>query len=191
MNKPSREEAFAILKAYNQSERLIKHALTAEAVMIHFSRLFGEDAQMWGVIGLIHDVDYEHYPDEHCHKAREILESHNWPEGYIHAVQSHGYNICTDVKPVNRMEKVLYAIDELTGLIAATVYMRPSRSIHDLTTASVKKKWKQKSFAAGANREIIEMGAAELGMDLDTLISETIEGMKTEAQALGLNGDAT
>ena len=174
---PTREEALELLKKYNQNESLITHGLAVEAVMRHFAELYNEDPDKWGIIGLVHDIDYEMYPDQHCHKAREILEKENWPE-YIRAVQSHGWQICSDVEPVERMEKVLYTIDELTGLITAACLMRPSKSILDLEVKSVKKKWKQKSFAAGVNREVIAQGAERLGMELDTVIQETINGMK-------------
>jgi len=187
--KITRDEALDLLIMYNKNDSLIKHAYAVEAVMRHFAELFGEDAEKWGIIGLIHDIDYEMYPEEHCKKARTILEEHGYPEDYIHAVQSHGYNICTDVEPLLKMEKVLYTIDELTGLITATVYMRPSRSILDLETKSVKKKWKQKSFAAGVNRQLIEEGAASLGMKIDEVIEETIKGMQKAAEQLGLAGE--
>ena len=148
MNKiiPTRETAMELLREYNQNDSLIKHALAVEAVMVHFAELFGEDKEKWGIIGLIHDLDYEKYPDEHCTKTREILMERDWPEDYIRAVVSHGWGICSDVEPVEKMEKVLYTIDELTGLITATALMRPSKSILDLTTKSVRKKWKQKTF---------------------------------------------
>ncbi|NLZ91639.1 MAG: HDIG domain-containing protein, partial [Clostridiales bacterium] len=139
---PTREEAFALLKEFNKSESLIRHALAVEAVMVHFAELFNEsDVEKWRIVGLVHDLDYERYPEEHCRKVREILTERNWPEDYIRAIQSHGWGICSDVEPVERMEKVLYAIDELTGLINATALMRPSKSILDLTPKSVKKKW--------------------------------------------------
>jgi len=186
---PTREIAMDLLREYNQNENLIKHALAVEGVMVHFAELFGEDKEKWGIIGLIHDLDYEKYPDEHCIKAREILEERGWPEDYIHAVQSHGWGICTDVEPMEKMEKVLYTIDELTGLITATVLMRPGKSIMDLPVKSVKKKWKQKSFAAGVNRDIIEKGAEMLGMELDKVIEETIKGMQKVAEELGLKGE--
>ncbi|GAV25405.1 HDIG domain-containing protein [Carboxydothermus islandicus] len=187
---PNREEAFKLFKEYNKSESLIKHALAVEAVMLHFAELFGEeDKEKWGIIGLVHDLDYEMYPDEHCKKVREILTERNWPEDYIRAIESHGWKICTDVEPVERMEKVLYAIDELTGLITATALMRPSKSILDLEVKSVKKKWKQKGFAAGVNREVIEEGAKMLGMELDKLIEETLKGMQKVADVIGLKGE--
>jgi len=186
--KPDREEAMALLKKHNQNDALIKHALAVEAVMGHFAEKFGEDPEKWRVIGLIHDLDYEKYPEEHCLKTREMLEEEGWPEEYIRAVQSHGWKICTDVEPVETMEKVLYAIDELTGLIVATVLMRPSKSILDLNAKSVKKKWKQKGFAAGVDRGIIEEGANLLGMDVTELIAETIKGMQGAADELELRG---
>mgnify|MGYP001309174037 FL=1 len=192
MNKtaPNREEAFELLKEFNKSESLIKHALTVEAVMLHFAELFEEeDKEKWRIVGLIHDLDYELYPNEHCKKLREILSERNWPEDYIHAIESHGWKICTDVEPVERMEKVLYTIDELTGLIAATALMRPSKSVLDLEVKSVKKKWKQKGFAAGVNREIIEEGAKMLGMELDKIIEETILGMRKVAESIDLKGN--
>lgn len=157
--------------------------------MVHFAKKFGEDVDKWQVIGLIHDLDYEKYPDEHCHKTKEILEQENWPKEYIRAVLNHGYKICTDVQPVERMEKILYTIDELTGLIAATALMRPGNSILDLTPRSVKKKWKQKSFAAGVDRDIIQEGLRMLGMDLGEVIEETIKGMQSAAEEIGLKGN--
>ncbi|MDT8718973.1 HDIG domain-containing protein [Clostridium sp. 19966] len=185
----TREAAFDILTEFNKSESLIKHALTVEAVMKHFAGLYNEDAYKWGIAGLLHDVDYEMYPEEHCAKAREILEGKNVPEEYIHAVQSHGYGICCDVEPSNDMEKVLFTIDELTGLISAACLLRPSKSVLDLEVKSVKKKWKQKSFAAGVNREVIIQGAEKLGMDLDKVIEESIKGMQKEAETIGLKGN--
>ena len=186
---PTREEALELLKKYTKSENLIKHALAVESVMRHFARLFGEEEEKWGIVGLIHDLDYEMYPEQHCKKVREILEQEGWPDDYIKAVQSHGWKLCSDVEPTERMEKVLYAIDELTGLIAATALMRPDRSIMSTTLQSVKKKWKQKSFAAGVNREVIEEGAKMLGMDLDRVIEETIKGMQEVASEIGLLGE--
>ncbi|KPU42292.1 hypothetical protein OXPF_40770 [Oxobacter pfennigii] len=188
-NIPEREEAFALLLEYNKNDRLIKHALSVEAVMRHFAEIFNEDPEKWGTIGLMHDLDYEMYPEEHCKKVREILSGSNWPEEYIHAIESHGYGLCCDVEPVERMEKVLYTIDELTGLIAATALMRPSKSIMDTETKSVKKKWNQKGFAAGANREVIENGAGMLDLSLDYIIEETIKGMRKSAEAIGLKGE--
>jgi len=188
--RPDREQALELLKRYTKSESLLRHAYAVEAVMKHFAELFGEDAEKWSVIGLVHDLDYEMYPDQHCHKVKEILEAENWPQDYIRAIQSHGWKICTDVEPVEKMEKVLYATDELTGLINATALMRPSKSIMDTEVKSVKKKWKQKGFAAGVNREIIEEGVKMLGMELDEVIDETIKAMRKVADEIGLKGKA-
>ena len=185
---PSRAAALELLQEFNKNDSLVKHALTVESVMRHFAGLLGEDEEKWGIIGLLHDIDYEMYPEQHCIKAKEILTERGWPEEYIHAVLSHGWKLCSDVEPTAKMEKVLYTIDELTGLIAATAIMRPSRSILDMEVKSVKKKWKQKSFAAGVNREVIEEGAALLGMEMDTIIGETINGMKKAAEEIGLKG---
>ncbi|NLW40942.1 MAG: HDIG domain-containing protein [Tissierellia bacterium] len=187
---PTREEAFQLLKEYNKSESLIKHALAVEAVMLHFAELLGEeDKEKWAVIGLIHDLDYEMYPEQHCIKTKEILRERNWPEEYIRTIMSHGWGICTDVEPRETIDKVLYTVDELTGLIAATALVRPSKSILDLKPKSVKKKWKQASFAAGVDRSIIEKGADMLGMDLNTVIAETIKGMQKVAEEIGLKGN--
>ena len=188
-NVPTRKEAFELLKEYNQDESLIKHALAVEAVMRYFANKFGEDQEKWGIIGLIHDLDYEKFPDQHCKKTEEIFKEHNWPDDYIRAVLSHGWRICTDVEPENKMEKVLYAIDELTGLIAATVLVRPSKSVLDMKAKSVKKKWKDKSFAAGVDRSIIQKGADMLGMELDELFTDVIMGMRQAAVQIGLQGD--
>lgn len=186
---PTREEAFTLLKEYNKNEALIRHALAVEAVMVHFAELFEEDKEKWGIIGLVHDLDYEMYPEEHCKRVEEILTEKNWPQEYIRAIVSHGWKICSNVEPIERMEKVLYTTDELTGLIAATALMRPSKSILDTEVKSVKKKWKQKGFAAGVNREVIEEGANMLGMALDAIIEETIKGMQKVAEDIGLKGD--
>jgi len=188
--KPTRAEAFELLKKYNKNESLIKHALAVEAVMKHFAEIFDEpDKEKWAVVGLVHDLDYEMYPDEHCIKVKEILEKEGWPEDYIHAIVSHGWGICTDIEPTHRMEKILYTIDELTGLITATALLRPSRSVLDLEVKSVKKKWGQKGFAAGVDRSIIEKGAEMLGMELSYIIDETIKGMRTVAEDIGLKGN--
>lgn len=186
---PNREEAYELLKKYNKDESLIKHALSVEAVMLHFAELFEEDKEKWRIIGLVHDLDYELYPEEHCRKTKEILEKRNWPQDYIRAIQSHGWKLCTDVEPIEKMEKVLYTIDELTGLITATALVRPSKSILDMKVKSVKKKWNQKSFAAGVNREVIENGANMLGMELTEVIEETIKAMQKVAEDIGLKGN--
>jgi len=185
---PTRKDAWILLSRYNKSESLLKHALSVEAVMRHFASLFNEDVEKWGVIGLIHDLDYEQYPDQHCKMTRKILEEEQWPEEYIHAVVSHGWGICSDTEPTHLMEKVLFTIDELTGLVTASVLIRPSKSIYELELKSVKKKWPLKNFAAGVNREVIEKGAAMMGKELDFIIQETITGMKTAAVEIGLEG---
>ncbi len=186
---PTREEAYKLLTEFNKSQNLIYHALTVEAVMRHFAELFDEDVEKWGIIGLIHDLDYELYPEEHCIKVREMLAERNWPEEYIKAVQSHGWEICCDVEPTERMEKVLYAIDELTGLISATALVRPSKSVLDLKPKSVRKKWKDNRFAAGVDRSIIQKGVDMLGMELNEVIAETIKGMQKAAEDIGLKGN--
>ena len=186
---PTRQTAFDLLNEYNTKPGLIRHALAVEAVMAHFAEKFGENIQMWGIIGLIHDLDYEKYPDEHCKKTEEILINKGWPEEYIRAVMSHGWELCTDIKPETRLEKTLYAIDELTGLVASTALVRPSKSILDMKAKSVKKKWKDKSFAAGVNRAVIDKGAQMLGMERSELITETIVGMRKVAREIGLEGN--
>lgn len=186
---PTRADALALLQAYNQSESLIKHALAVEAVMRYMARKRGADEEKWGIVGLIHDLDYEKYPDRHCSKTEEILRAHQWPEEYIRAAISHGWGICVDVRPESEMEKVLYAIDELTGLVVTSALVRPSRSVLDMTAKSVKKKWKDKRFAAGVDRSIIEKGAAMLGVEVGELITDTIMGMREVAEEIGLKGN--
>jgi putative nucleotidyltransferase with HDIG domain len=187
---PTREQAFELLTEFNQTDSLIKHALTVEAVMRHFARKRGEDEEKWGVIGLVHDLDYEKFPDQHCRKTEEILRQRQWPEEYIRAVVSHGWGICSEVQPESELEKVLYAVDELTGLVTTSALVRPSKSVMDMEATSVRKKWKDKRFAAGVNRSIIEKGAAMLGVDLNDLIAETILGMREVAEEIGLKGNA-
>jgi putative nucleotidyltransferase with HDIG domain len=187
--KPSREEAFSLLRKYNKNEGLIKHALAVEAVMRYYARKFGQDEEKWGVIGLVHDLDYEQFPEQHCHKTGEILTSENWPAEYIRAVVSHGWGICTDVEPRSELEKVLYTVDELTGLVVTTALVRPSRSVLDMNAKSVKKKWKDKSFAAGVNRDVITKGAEMLGVELGELINDVIMGMRDVADEIGLKGN--
>jgi len=189
-HQPTRDEAWQLLNEYNSSEGLIKHALAVEAVMRYMARQRGGDEEAWGVVGLVHDLDYERWPDQHCAKTAEILRERGWPEDLVRAVVSHGYGLCTDVEPQTEMEKVLYAVDELTGLVVATALVRPSRSVMDMKAKSVRKKWKDKSFAAGVNREVIEDGARRLGVDLSDLFTDTIMGMREAAEALGLAGDA-
>jgi len=186
---PTREAAWDLLRTYNQSESLIKHALAVEGVMRYMARKHGEDEALWGVVGLVHDLDYEQFPEQHCRKTEEILNAHQWPASLVRAVVSHGFGICSEVAPQSRMEKSLYAVDELTGLVATTALVRPSRSVMDLTAKSVRKKWKDKRFAAGVDRAIIERGAAMLGVDLNELITDTIMGMREVAEAIGLKGN--
>ena len=183
---PNREEALALLKEFNSNESLLKHALAVEGVMRHMAQKQGEDPDQWGVIGLIHDLDYEKFPEQHCKKTREILQERGWPEEYVRAVVSHGWGLCTDVEPQTTLEKTLYAIDELVGFVTACVLVRPSKSVMDLEVSSVRKKWKQKGFAAGANRTVIEKGAQMMGVDLEALISDVIMGMREVAPAIGV-----
>lgn len=185
---PTREEAYQLLAEYNKSGSLIKHALAVEGVMRYFARKRGEDEEKWGVIGLIHDLDYEQFPEEHCHKSEEILKEKGWPEEYIRAIVSHGWGLCSEVEPQTELEKVLYAIDELTGLVVTTALVRPSKSIMDVKVKSVKKKWKDKRFAAGVDRSIIEKGARMLGMEVSDLIADTLAGMQEVAEEIGLKG---
>ncbi len=186
---PTREQAWDLLRQYNETESLINHALSVEAVMRHFARRAGEDEDVWGVVGLVHDLDWEKYPDQHCVRTEEILRENGWPEDLIRAVLSHGWGFVTEVKPESVMEKTLYAVDELTGLVTATALVRPSRSILDMNAKSVKKKWKQKQFSAGVDRSVIERGAEMLEMELSELITETIAGMRTVAKEIALAGD--
>ena len=187
-NQPTRQQALDLLRQYNKSESLVRHALAVEGVMRYCARKRGEDEEKWGLIGLIHDLDYEQFPEAHCQKTGEILRQNNWPEDYIRAALSHGWGICSDIEPQSELEKVLYAIDELTGLVATSALVRPSKSVLDMTAKSVKKKWKDKRFAAGVDRTIIERGAQRLGMELTELISDTIMGMRDVAEEIGLKG---
>ena len=186
---PTREDAYSLLTKYTKTDHLIKHALAVEAVMGHFANIYDEDVEKWKVIGLIHDLDFDLYPDQHCEMTEKILEEENWPKDYIRAVLSHGYGLRNEIKPIENVEKAIYTIDELTGLVSATALMRPSKSILDLEAKSVKKKWNQKSFAAGVDRDVIQSGVDMLGMELNDVIAETIKGMQTIAQELGLKGN--
>ena len=187
---PTRNDTLKLLHEYNQSDSLRKHAYAVEGVMRYFAKKNGEDEDKWGIIGLIHDLDYEKYPDQHCTKTKEILENNNWPEEYIRAVISHGWGICSDVEPQSTLEKTLYAIDELTGLIAANAMVRPSKSVMDMSVKSVKKKWKSPAFAAGVDRSIIKKGAEMLGVEIGELIEDTIMGMRDVAEEIGLKGNS-
>lgn len=173
----SREAALALLRQYNKEPFLLRHALTVEAVMGWFARQNGEDETFWKTVGLLHDVDYGSFPEQHCQKAPELLREAGCGEDLIHAVVSHGYGLCSDVKPELLMEKVLFAIDELTGLIWSAALMRPSKSTKDMELSSLKKKFKDKKFAAGCSRDVIARGAEQLGWELDTLLSKTLQAM--------------
>ena len=186
---PTRDDAWKLLTTYTETESLQRHALSVEGVMRHFARKAGEDEEKWGVIGLVHDLDWEKFPEEHCTRTRELLTEAGWPEEYIRGVLSHAWGIFTDIEPEHYMEKVLYATDELTGLITATALMRPSKSVLDMKVKSIRKKWKEKSFAAGVDREIVARGAEMLGMELGDLMQETLEGMQSVAEAIGLKGN--
>lgn len=185
---PTRDSALELFKRYNKSESLMKHALSVEGVMRYMAKKNGEDEEKWGIIGLIHDLDYEMYPDQHCTMTEKILKENNWPEEYIRAVLSHGWGLASDVKPVSLLEKTIYAIDELTGLVATSALVRPSKSVMDMETRSVKKKWNDKKFAAGVDRSVIEKGAEMLGVNIDDLITDCIMGMRTVAKEIGLRG---
>lgn len=177
----TREEAFKLLKKYNQDRFHIQHALTVEGVMKWFAKELGyqEEEEYWGIVGLLHDIDFEQFPEQHCIKAQELLREAGVSEDIIHAVCSHGYALTVDVKPEHEMEKVLYAVDELTGLIGAVALMRPSKSVQDMEVKSVKKKYKSSNFAAGCSREVIQRGADMLGWDLSDLIQKTIYAMRS------------
>jgi putative nucleotidyltransferase with HDIG domain len=187
-HNPSRQEALDLLREYNSTENLIKHALAVEAIMRHFARKNGENEDTWGIVGLVHDLDYERFPAEHCAMTQKILKEKGWPEEYVRAVASHGWGMFTDIEPQSPMEKTLYAVDELSGLIIAAALVRPSRSLMDLEPSSVKKKWKDKGFAAGVDRSVIEKGAAMLRMELPDLIRDSILGLRAIAGELGLAG---
>lgn len=186
----SREAALNALREYNKEPFHIQHALTVEGVMRWYANDlgYGEDADFWATVGLLHDIDYGMWPEEHCLKAPELLEKAGCDDEFIHAVCSHGYGICCDVEPTHEMEKVLFAADELTGLIGAAARMRPSKSCKDMELSSLKKKFKDKKFAAGCSREVITTGAERLGWDLDTLLSKTLEAMRSceDSVAAGL-----
>jgi len=183
---PTYDEALSILKEFVKSESLLKHSYSVEGVMRHMARKMSEDEEKWAVIGLVHDIDYEMFPEQHCAKAQEILREKGWPEEYVRAVASHGWGICNDIEPQTDLEKVLYASEELTGLITAVAIIRPSRSVRDLEAKSVMKKWKDKSFAAGVNRPVIEKGAAMLKVELRDLVDDVILGMRQVAERIGL-----
>ena len=179
-----RNEAIELLKKYNKEEFHIRHALTVEGVMKYFAKEYGYDEEFWGLVGLLHDIDFEEYPDEHCKKAPELLSEINASDEFVHAVCSHAYGLCSDVEPVHEMEKILFAIDELTGLIGAAAIMRPSKSVQDMELSSLKKKFKDKKFAAGCSRDVIKEGAERLGWDLDKLLENTLIAMRVDEEKI-------
>ncbi|MDE7049061.1 HD domain-containing protein [Parablautia intestinalis] len=180
-NNLTRQEAYALLKKYNKEPFHIQHALTVEGVMRWYANElgYGDEADYWAIAGLLHDIDFEMYPDEHCIKAPLLLKEAGVSEDMIHAVCSHGYGLCSDVKPEHEMEKVLFAVDELTGLIGAAALMRPSKSVMDMEASSVKKKFKDKRFAAGCSRDVISKGAESLGWEMNDLFEKTILAMRS------------
>jgi predicted hydrolase (HD superfamily) len=182
---PTRNEALALLKSYN-GPALVNHGLAVEAAMSHFAKLFDENPSYWGMVGLLHDLDYEKFPEQHCYKSKEILQENGFDDDFIRAVMSHGWEICTDVEPKSKLEKTLYAVDELTGLVVACALVRPSRSTKDLEVKSVKKKFKQASFASGVDREVIQKGAQMLNMQLDEIIQEVILALRPIEEQIGL-----
>jgi len=175
----TREQALALLQKYNKEPFHIQHALTVEGVMDWYAREMGEDATFWSLCGLLHDIDFEVYPDQHCQKAPKLLAEIQAGEDMIHAICSHGYGLCSDVEPVHVMEKILFAVDELTGLIGAAARMRPSKSVMDMELSSLKKKFKDKKFAAGCSRDVIKTGAERLGWTLDEILEKTIQAMRS------------
>ena len=177
----TRDEAFELLRKYNSEKFHIQHGLTVEGVMRWYANDlgYGDDAEFWGIVGLLHDIDFEKYPEAHCIKAPELLREAGVGEDMIHAICSHGYDLTVDIKPEHEMEKVLFATDELTGLIGAAALMRPSKSVMDMEVKSLKKKYKDKKFAAGCSRDVIEKGAEMLGWELPTLLEKTIEAMRS------------
>jgi putative nucleotidyltransferase with HDIG domain len=183
---PTYDEALSLLKEFVKSDSLLKHSYAVEGTMRHMARKLGQDEEKWAIIGLVHDLDYEEFPEQHCAKAQDILQDRAWPEEFVRAVASHGWGICNDIEPQTDLEKVLYAVEELTGLVTAAALVRPSKSVSDLETKSVMKKWKDKSFAAGVNRAVIEKGAEILGMELPDLIGDVILGMREVSDRIGL-----
>ena len=175
----TREQALALLQKYNKEPFHIQHALTVEGVMRWFAQENGEDVEFWGLCGLLHDIDFELYPEQHCKKAPELLAEGNASEEMVHAICSHGYGICSDVEPVHLMEKIMFTVDELTGLIGAAARMRPSKSVMDMELSSLKKKFKDKKFAAGCSRDVIKQGAEILGWSLDEVLDKTILAMRS------------
>ena len=182
----TRQQAYELLSKYNKEPFHIQHALTVEGVMRWYANElgYGDEADFWGITGLLHDVDFELYPDQHCKKAPELLAEIGVSEEMVHAVVCHAWGLCSDVEPVHEMEKVLFAADELTGLIGAAARMRPSKSVADMELSSLKKKFKDKKFAAGCSRDVIRQGAEILGWELDTLLDKTIQAMRPDEAAI-------
>jgi len=189
VNDIDRDAVLEVLSKHVTGETLLRHSVTVEAAMRHLAVRYGGDPEEWGAVGLLHDVDFEKYPEEHCSHVRGLLEGEGLPEAWLRAIESHGFGIVTDVRPETDMEKALYAVDELTGLVAATAIMRPSKSVLDLEVKSVMKKWKTPAFAAGCDREVIAQGAEMLGLEVNELVGETIAGMRAAADAIGLAGN--
>ncbi|NQT73364.1 MAG: hydrolase [Chloroflexi bacterium] len=183
---PTHDEALSLLHEFNENESLLKHAYAVEGAMRYLARKHGEDEEKWGIVGLVHDLDYERFPEQHCDKTKEILEERGWPPEYVRGVIAHGWGVCNDVEPQSLMEKTLFTIDELTGLVTAAALVRPSKSVMDLEAKSVMKKWKDKSFAAGVNRSVIEQGTEMLGVELRDIVTDTILGMREVADRIGL-----
>jgi putative nucleotidyltransferase with HDIG domain len=184
---PSREAAWSLLCKYNQEERSRRHARAVEHTMVYMARKYGEDEALWGVVGLLHDLDWEMFPEEHCARAVQILEAEGWPPEIVRAVASHGWKVVNDVEPRSLMERTLYAVDELTGLVHAAALVRPGRAIADMKAKSVKKKWGSRRFAAGVDREVIDRGAELLGVERGELITDVILAMREIAPELGLD----
>jgi len=183
---PTRAEAWELVQRYIDSLALRNHCQAVEAVMRAEAEAVDEDSEPWGIIGLVHDLDWERFPEQHCHKTKEILTEAGWPADYIRAAMAHGWQICTDVQPESLLEKTLYAVDELVGFVTACALVRPSKSVTDLEVRSVRKKWKQKGFAAGVDRGVIERGCAMLGRELDDLTGAVIAGMRPVAAQIDL-----
>ena len=188
----SRQQAMDLLMQYNHEAFHLQHAMTVEAVMGWFAQELGYGAQadFWATVGLLHDIDFEQWPEQHCKKAPELLENAGCSEAFIHAVCSHGYGLCSDVRPEHEMEKVIFAVDELTGLIWAAAKMRPSKSCKDMELSSLKKKFKDKKFAAGCSRDVIRTGAEQLGWELDVLLEKTLAAMAASEDAISANMSA-
>jgi putative nucleotidyltransferase with HDIG domain len=186
---PSRDDALKLWRQYNDDDYLYRHALSVEASMRHFAAKGGEDPEYWGLVGLLHDIDYQNYPEEHLKHAREMLAPAGYSEAFIRAVESHGFGLCCDVEPILAMEKALFAVDELTGFIYACAIMRPSKSVLDIEVKSVTKKFKTPAFAAKINRSVIQQGADMLGLSLEELIQETILALRPVAAEIGLKGN--